>query len=103
MEICTEFNQNPSGNIEGPQLITTFTEPIIMKLVHSRRRFFKKSYAKIHEYSANVLAGDKSHVVEQKDRERSWSVFMASIMNNTRMELRLYYERGFLLVHRTVD
>lgn len=68
MEICTEFNQNPSGNIEGPQLITTFTEPVIMKLVHSRRRFFKKSYAKIHEYSANVLAGDKSHVVEQKDR-----------------------------------
>lgn len=68
MEIYTEFNHNQSGNVEGPQLIMTFTEPIIMKFVHARRRFFKKSYTKVHEHSAKVLAGDKSHAGEQKDR-----------------------------------
>jgi hypothetical protein len=41
------------------------TEPIITKLVHAGQHFFKKSYTEIHEHSANVLAGKKSHSGEQ--------------------------------------
>jgi hypothetical protein len=68
VDIYTEFDQNPSGNVEGPQLIMAFTEPISTKLVHTGQRFFKKSYTEIHEHVANVLANVKSHASEQTHR-----------------------------------